>query len=377
MGRELIRAYRRIVVKVGTHSLTDERGELRYEKFEQVVADVADAVRTGHEVILVSSGAIALGAFLLGWRRDLLTLPEKQAAAAVGQTQLMKAYAECFAERGLAVGQILLTRDDLDDRRRYVHLSNTLETLLRHRILPIVNENDSVAVEEIRVGDNDTLAAALAGAITADLVALLTDVEGLYDQNPRLHPDARLISEVHELTPEIWALAEGAGTSVGTGGMRTKLEAAHIATSMGVDLVVLRAGEGRLGRFLAGEPVGTLFHRRPAPRGKKRWLQAVARPSGTLVVDDGAVDALVRGKKSLLVPGVRRVEGTFEEGDVVLVVSEDGLPVAKGLVRYASEELRLLLQRKATGQSVARLPEVVHRDELVLVERVANAPSDA
>ncbi|KEO84454.1 glutamate 5-kinase, partial [Tumebacillus flagellatus] len=261
--------HRRIVVKAGSSSLTDETGRLDEARISRLVDMLAELREEGHEVLLVSSGAIAAGLGKLGWQRESISMPEKQAAAAVGQGLLINTYEQMFAERGIVIGQLLLTRSDVEVRNRFLNIRNTTETLLAHRIIPIVNENDTVAVEEIRFGDNDTLGSLVAVVAEADLVVLLTDIDGMYTSDPRLDESAERLLDVWEITEELEQMAGGTGTVVGTGGMRSKLAAARIAMDAGIDLVVAASTEPDvLARIVRGEDIGTQFHARKAVRGR-------------------------------------------------------------------------------------------------------------
>ncbi|MGB9885980.1 MAG: glutamate 5-kinase [Moorellales bacterium] len=364
---------KRLVVKVGTSILAYPDGRLNLFRLERLVRELAAVANSGREVVLVTSGAVGTGMGRLGWTKKPRTLPEKQAAAAVGQGILMHIYEKLFAEYGQVVAQVLLTRQDLADRGRYLNARHTLLTLLRYRAIPIVNENDTVAVEEIRVGDNDTLSALVAGLVDADLLLLLTDTDGLYTANPRTCADARRLDLVTEITPEIEQLA-GTGTSpLGTGGVGTKLAAAHMAMNSGIPMVIAHGGEERvIERTLAGEQVGTLFLPHQARlAGRKRWIAYGPPVQGRLWVDAGAVEALVRSGKSLLPAGLTRVEGEFEAGAVVSVCDPQGREIARGIVNYGAQELE-----RIKGCRSADIPrvlghkdydEVIHRDNLCLL----------
>lgn len=359
---------RRVVVKIGSSSLTAENGTLSSEKMKSLVNQLVYLCNVRHsDVILVSSGAVAAGLSRLGWNRASITIPEKQAAAAVGQSYLIEMYRDLFAGSGLEIAQLLLTRADIEDRKRFIHIRNTLETLLRHHIVPVVNENDTVAVEEIRFGDNDTLASLVALVAQADLVVLLTDIDGLYDKNPRVSPEAKRISDVWEITEQIEHMAGGEGSLAGTGGMRTKLTAAKIATNSGIDVVIANSNEPQvLEQVLLGNGIGTVFHaRQNALHGKKSWLAHGTRTEGRLTLDSGAVQAVINHSASLLVPGIRRVEGEFHEGAVVDLCAEGGQTIARGIVTFSAGDLRTLLERKQHGEKMNHVQEVVHRDYLV------------
>jgi glutamate 5-kinase len=366
--RAEIGAASRVVVKVGSSSLTTLPGGLDVDRLRALV-DVLSALRAaGRQVVLVSSGAIAAGLAplsLTGRPRDLATA---QAAASVGQLRLVQTYADAFAAHGVTVGQVLLTADDLTRRSHYRNAQQTIERLLALGALPIVNENDTVATEEIRFGDNDRLAALVAHVAVADALLLLSDVDGVYDGDPRTGP-AQLVDTVHG--PEDLAavtLGSASRNGVGTGGMATKVEAALIASAAGVPVVVTSTPQAAAA--LAGERVGTLFTptgRRPSAR--QFWLRYASRPRGRLVLDDGAVRALRERHASLLAAGITGVTGDFLADDPVELVSPDGVVIARGLVAYDAREMPDLLGRKTGDLDPEHRREVVHRDEMVLVGR--------
>src|SRR5690606_11513229 len=315
---------------------------------------------------------IGAGMSRLGMARKPRSIPEKQAVAAVGQGILMQTYESLFADCGYVVGQLLLTRDDLTHRKRHLNCRNTIESLWRMGAIPIVNENDTVAVEEIKFGDNDTLAALVAGLIAADLLIILSDVDGVYDKNPRLHPSATLLQVVEAVTPELMEAAGGPGSLYGSGGMVTKLQAAKMAMAGGTAAVIANgARPGVIRSILEGETAGTLFVPRPEKMaGRMRWIAFYLPAQGQIRVDGGARKALVEGGKSLLAAGIVGVSGQFEEGDVVQVLDEDGRELARGLVNYGAEELARIQGRST--QEIHKIlgykyfDEVIHRDNLVL-----------
>jgi len=363
---------KRVVVKVGTSTITHATGELNLHQLEQLVRDLADLRNRGLEVLLVSSGAVGAGAGKLGRSRPH-TIPEKQAMAAIGQGVLLHMYEKFFAEYGKIVGQVLLTREDLADRRRHHNARNTLFAMLEYGAIPIINENDTVAVDEIRFGDNDTLAALVATLVDADLLVLLSDIDGLYTMNPRTNKEACLIGEITEINEEILGLAGEAGSGFGTGGMQTKLQAARIAMNSGVSMVIANgATKNILGDILAGEICGTFFGACKDPRRRRKcWLAWSTVPKGKLQVDEGAARALVGQGKSLLPIGITQVSGNFDVGAVVSVTGQDGVELARGIVNYPSKELRKITGKK-TGEIAAILgykdyDEVIHRDNLSLV----------
>ena len=365
---------RRLVVKVGSSTVVDGRGQVRADLLDPLCSSLLDwvegAPRRG--AVLVSSGAIALGWPRLGLKRRPSTLPEKQAAAAVGQGLLMAYYEQVMARRGRPAAQVLLTADDLRDRARFNHAHRTMEALLARGAVPVVNENDTVAVDEIKVGDNDRLAAMVAVLIQADLLILLSDVDGLFTADPRRDPSARLIPVVaHPGDPSL-AVSVGEPGPMGTGGMRSKVEAARMAAVNGIPTLIARAAPDVLQRVAAGEPCGTLFL--PSPqglRGKKRWLAFYPAEAGTVVIDAGAAQAIAQRGRSLLASGVVDVVGEFRAGSVVRLVTQGGQEVGRGIVGFGAEELR-----RIKGRRSHELPgllghartswEVVHRDNLVL-----------
>ncbi len=360
-----------VVVKVGTSTLTGAAGGLDRGFITALTAQIGAAWTEGHRVVLVTSGAIGIGAERLGLKQRPRILAMKQAAAAVGQGLLMEVYSAAFAAVDRAVAQVLLTREDTAERSRYVNARHTLSALLRLGVVPIVNENDTVAVDEIldRFGDNDTLAALVASLVEAELLLLLTDVDGFRGA------DGAVVSMVSEITPDLFDLAGGAVTASGTGGMVTKLRAAAIAGEAGIPTVIARGREpGILTSVLRGEPVGTRFV--PSARrlsGRKQWIAFGAPPRGALAVNAPAKRALTEGHRSLLPVGVIRVDGTFHAGDIVSIVDETGREFARGVISCDSREAALVLGHRTDELHglVGRedLQELVHRDNLVLVER--------
>ena len=371
--RRALTKARRIVVKVGSQLVTAPGIGPDPDRIERLAADVA-AIRRDREVALVSSGAIATGMARLALPERPRSIPEKQAAAAVGQSALMWQYEVAFKRHGLLVGQVLLTAHDIGDRARYLNARNTLLALLGFGVVPIVNENDTVAVEEIKVGDNDNLSALVASLVEADLLVLLTDVDGLYTADPVRHPDATMLDTVDGVTEEILAMAGVHEDGMSVGGMMTKLQAAQKAAASGVPMVIASGREdGVLTRILAGEVIGTCFLPKADRLGaRKRWIAFAAPPQGRLRVDTGAVRALTRQGRSLLPSGVAAVDGDFSTGDVVAVVDGADHEFARGLVNFDAGELRRILGAK-TQEIEGRLgyksvDEVIHRDNLVILE---------
>jgi glutamate 5-kinase len=362
---------RRVVVKVGTRLLTDATGNLKLEYIEKLVHELAQLKNEGHELILVSSGAIGAGVGKLGMTRRPTAIPEKQAAAAVGQGLLIQIYEKYFADYGLVVAQILLTRSDLISRRRCINASNTVLTLLRWGVIPIINENDTVSVEEIKFGDNDRLSALVAALIDANLLIILTTVDGLYDGNPQ-QEGARLIPVVKKITRDIKAIAGPSGDDLATGGMITKLKAAEIVTKSGIGMYIANGTDPTiLGRILKGEQLGTYFQpEKNVLNRRKRWIAYGRVVRGSIVIDDGAKIALCQGGKSLLPVGVIQVKGEFKRGDLISVYDRSDNEVGRGLSNFSSEEL-LLIMRHSSSQIPALLgrpaeEEVIHRDNLVV-----------
>ncbi|SFJ93452.1 glutamate 5-kinase [Thermoflavimicrobium dichotomicum] len=366
---------KRIVVKIGSSSLIAADGSLCQKKIDSFVEQISSLQSSGkYQIALVSSGAIAAGLGILGWSRHHITMPEKQAAAAVGQGLLTDMYQKLFARQNILTAQILLNRSDIEDRRRFIHIRNTMETLLRNGILPIVNENDSVTVEEIRFGDNDTLSSLVALIIEADLLILLTDIDGLYTGHPHKDPTAKRIPEVWKITPEIEKLAGNPGSPVGTGGMRTKLIAARMATHSGIDVVIASSSEKDvLKRIMNGEKIGTRFYAQQRMPSKKSWIAYGSKAEGRLYIDSGAINALTHQRRSLLIAGIIEVEGDFDEGAIVEIRSPSNQMVGKGVVSFSAQDLRLLLKRKQQGEKLHNYHEVIHRDSLVILVLDENA----
>ena len=364
---------RRIVVKVGSALLIDPRtADADRAWLASLAADIARLKARGQQLLIVSSGAVALGRKRLGLMAKKLDLPQKQAAAAAGQSLLMHAWEEAFAPHAMTAAQVLLTRDDTETRRRWLNARATVETLLALGVVPIVNENDTVVTEEIRYGDNDRLAARVAQMIGADLLVLLSDVDGLYTGDPRHDPAAEHIPVVRELTPEIDAMAGGANAAagVGTGGMATKLMAARIAAAAGcATLITIGGRPAPLGAVEAGAKA-TLFEPHVSPAAAyKAWIAGSLAPQGSVTVDAGAAAALRLGK-SLLPAGVRHVEGRFEKGDAILIQTEDGREIARGLSRYdAADADRIKGLKSAAIEAVLGYtegPTLIHADDLAL-----------
>ncbi len=363
----------RIVVKVGSSLVTNDGRGLDHAAVACWAAQIAALQRRGKHTALVSSGAIAEGISRLGWSARPRAMHELQAAAAVGQMGLVQAYESAFAKFGLHTAQILLTHDDLADRRRYLNARSTLLTLLGLDVIPIINENDTVTTDEIRFGDNDTLGALVANLIEADVLVLLTDQDGLHTADPRRDPSAALVRHARAGDPQLEAMAGGAGSALGRGGMLTKVLAAKRAARSGAATIIASGREADvLVRLAAGEEIGTALAAEPVSLGaRKQWLADHVQLAGRLALDAGAVRALQREGKSLLPIGVVSVSGEFERGEVVGCVDADGREIARGLVNYSAQETARIL-RKPSAEIEAILgyvdePELIHRDNLVLL----------
>jgi glutamate 5-kinase len=371
-GQSRLAAARRVVVKIGSALLVEQStGHVNRGWLETLAEDVASLRGRGQEVVLVSSGAIALGRRQLGLPVGKLELEQSQAAAAVGQIRLAHAWKEALEPHGCAVAQVLLTFGDTEQRRRYLNARNTLTTLLKLGAVPVINENDTVATAEIRYGDNDRLAARVAQMASADCLVLLSDVDGLYSADPTRSPDARFIAEVTRITPEIEAMAGGSASDVGSGGMITKVQAAKIAVAAGCHMCVAAGREPHpLRRIESGERCTWFLAAGSPVAARKQWIAGTLKPAGELVVDAGAAQALRQGR-SLLPAGLVRVSGRFDRGDPVVVRDPDGHEVARGLSAYASADAELLCGRRS-GELEGLLgyrgrDEIIHRDDLVLV----------
>jgi glutamate 5-kinase len=360
----------RLVVKVGSSSLIYKNGKPNISRLEYLVREISDLHNRGMEVILVTSGAQGVGLNRLGFSVRPKNMPEKQAVAAVGQGMLMHMYEKLFAEYGVIAGQVLLTKEDFSDRGRFLNARNTLYAMLGLGVVPVINENDTVAVDEIRLGDNDNLAALVGGLVDADVLILLSDVDGLFSGDPRLVKDARLIGDVKEITEEMERVAGGSGSSVGTGGMITKLQAARIAMHSGVVTVLANASEKDVvRRIMGGEEIGTVFWPQVKLVNKKRWIAYGSCVQGKIMVDGGAARALLSSGKSLLPSGVTGVEGDFEMGNTVSVIDPQGREIARGIVNYAARDVERIKGihsrdiKKVLGHQ--DFEEIIHRNNLV------------
>ena len=358
MRRELLKDITRIVVKLGTGVLTDSRKQIDPAQMEQLVAQVAEQRKSGREIVLVSSGAVGAGMGALGYAKRPGQLAELQACAAVGQSRLMATYGQLFAKYDLHVAQVLLTHDDLQHHERHLNARNTLVTLLQHGVVPIINENDVVSFTELKFGDNDKLSALVATLLPADLLVILTTVDGVIENFGKANP--RTIPVIEQIDEKIEAMAGGTDSATAVGGMASKIQAARIVIRAGVPLVIAsgKKKEG-LARIVAGDDEGTMFVPQPNKlKGRKRWIAFFHHPRGALYVDEGARKALRESGKSLLPPGIARCEGEFDAGDIVRICDVNGTEFARGIARHPASEIN--------ARQLTRT-EVVHRDDLVLL----------
>ena len=375
--RYRIRDAKRVVVKLGSNLFFNNGGHVALGRIFSFIEDIAVASLAGRQVIVVSSGAVALGANALKMKSATASLPQKQALAAVGQSRLMNLYEQGFAKYGLTAGQILLTEEDFSNRKRYLNLRCTLETLLDMGVIPIINENDTVSTNELEVtdrnpsfGDNDKLSALVMSKLEAHALILLSDVDGLFTEDPRHNPSAERIPEVHEITPEVEALA-GHKSARGRGGMSTKLQAARIAmNSGGIAVVANGLKPSILARVLGGEQEGTLFvGKSESLSGKRRWIAFASSISGRIHINEGALDAITRKNASLLYAGVTRIENEFENGDVVAIVGPNGQEVARGIVNYSSADASKLIGKHS--DDIARLATTKSYDAFITRNNIA------
>lgn len=371
--RETIKRTKRVAIKVGSAVLTQGNGTLNETAFKGLALEVFKLRNRGVEVALVTSGAVAAGMGKLGLTERPKSIPEKQAAAAAGQSSLMGRYERVFASHDLNVAQVLLTHEDLSSRHRYLNARNTLFTLLSYGVVPIINENDTVVVDEIKFGDNDNLSALVAGLIDADLLLILTDTDGLYDKDPRSHADANLIYLVEKIDSHIEHMAGGIGTSIATGGMITKIQAAKKASTVGIATIIASGRDMvNVEKVFASEKVGTLFLPQSEKlTSRKHWIATVLKSKGKIVVDDGAKDALTSKGKSLLPTGIVGVEGDFGIGDAVLLEDKEGKKFAQGLAGYTHAEILLIMGHRSSRieeiLGYKYCDEVIHRDDLVIL----------
>ena len=363
-----------IVVKFGTSMLTSGSKRLDPAHMIEVVRVLSGLKAKGHHIVVVSSGAVAAGREALGYPDLPRTIANKQMLASVGQTHLMNKWQQLFEIYGLHIGQILLTRADLEDRERFLNARDALGALIEQGIIPIINENDAVATAEIKVGDNDNLSARVAILSDADCLILLTDQKGLYTADPRSNPDARLISRGDKITPEIKALAGDSVSGLGTGGMATKLQAAEIATRSGIEVIIASGDDPKIiESIVEGDYIGTSFSPESSPlEARKAWILAGPKPKCSIIIDDGAVKALMKKGSSLLPKGIVDISGEFLRGDVVNIVSLDGKVIARGVSRYTSAEIKAVARHNSEEiESILGYEHgqvAVHRDDLVVLE---------
>lgn len=373
MRHEHICHARRIVLKIGSHVLTGDSSSLDQERIQSIAAQIAKLKAEGREVVVVSSGAMAAGRPALGLTERPKAIPQKQAVAAVGQTRLMRAYEEAFESLGQTVAQILVTGDDLGVRQRFQNARAAIDALLDYGVVPIINENDTVAVDEIKFGDNDNLSALITNLVEAHLLIILTDIDGYYDADPRTTPSARLIPLVKSISREVERAAGGSGSTVGTGGMATKIAAAKKAGQFGVPTVMINGSvPENIGTLFRGDEVGTLFlPARQILNRRKHWIAHTLRPHGRLHVDEGASRVLMGEGRSLLPSGIVGVEGDFERGACVRVIAPDGKEIARGITDYGGNEITRILGHHS--KDIEDLlgyrygDEIIHRDNLVVL----------
>jgi glutamate 5-kinase len=370
--KDVFQSLHKLVVKVGSRILCNEDNTPSWEQLDHLAGQLSLLHDRGYAVVLVTSGAVGVGMGTLGYATRPKELAEKQACAAVGQIRLMHMYSESFAKRGKTVAQILLSGDDFRDRSRFINIRKTVGTLLEKKVIPIINENDTITTEEIKVGDNDKLSADVAHFLEADLLIILSDEDGLYTKNPKAHPDAQPISVVPRVTDGVMALADAkSGSKVSVGGMRAKLLAIRQATEAGTPAVLTRGHHAKLLELAQGNPQGTLFLPNPEKiRGGKRWLAFVSKARGQIVLDEGGARALRSRKSSLLPVGVREIKGKFKSGDFVEICTPQGEVIGRGRTAYSAAEVQLILGQKShriTEILNRKGPdEVIHRDQLVI-----------
>ena len=372
MKKNSDRNIKRIVIKIGSNILASPEQGLNTRRLRALAKDISEVIDAGHEVVIVSSGAVAAGLKKLNLKKKPEDIQLKQAAAAIGQSSLMWAYEENFAQYGSKVAQLLLTRNDIANRLRYINAKNTLATLMSYGVIPLINENDPVAVDEIKFGDNDMRAALTAGRVEANILIILSDVEGLYSKDPG-KKGSKIIKNVAEITPSIEKMAGGKSSAVGTGGMYSKLLAAKQATDNGIPVVIMSGKKSSLlPRFINGKTVGTYFEpKKERLSSKKGWIAYGVRTKGSILLDNGAVKALTEMGRSLLPSGIAEVEGNFEVGDYIKCLNADEKMIAKGLTNYSSKDLEKIKGKKTSNiektLGYKYSDEVIHRDNLVVV----------
>lgn len=376
MMRDL-RNIKNLIIKIGSSSLCDEKGNINKEKILNLIQQIAYIKRKGINITLVSSGAINAGVHIMNLAERPQTIPQKQALAAIGQASLMQIYEELFSLFNLKCAQILLNHDDFDDRKRLMNFNNAMQALIDYDVVPIINENDTLAVEEIKVGDNDTLASLVVPAVNADMVILVSDINGLYDDNPHTNKNAKLIKDVNEITKEIEGMAKDASSKVGTGGMITKIKAAKVCNDFGCDMAIVNGNQQNiLVDLMEGKDVGTYFSGAAGRtlNSRQHWIMYRSMPKGSIVVDDGARLALINNHTSLLPKGIIDVKGNFLISQIVDIIDRNDILLARGMVNYSSDEIKLI---KGLNTSEIKnvlhykdYDEVVHANNLVLVEGV-------
>ena len=373
--KEYLKDVKKIVVKIGTTSITHSNGLLNLQMIDKIARQLSDLHNKGYEVVLVSSGALGAGMGKLKLKERPRTLPEKQATAAIGQGVLIHMYEKFFSEYGKTIGQMLLTNDDFSDRQRFLNSRNTCFSILNYDVIPILNENDATTVNEIKVGDNDTLSALVVSLIDADLLIILSDIDGLYDSNPSENKDANLISIVPEINSKIKQMSGKSNSKFGTGGMDTKIKCAEIATTTGADMIIAKSDMDHvITRILEGEKIGTLFMKKDKNiTSRKHWIGYSSKISGKLIIDSGAVKAIYN-KKSLLPSGIIKVEGDFSHSDTVSIAGENGEIYANGITYYSSSEIEKILGKPSS--KIEKLlgykdfDEVIHVNNLVIIKEL-------
>lgn len=373
--KNIIKNAKNIILKIGSTALINSDKKLSPERFRKFADDISLLRKEGRVITIVSSGAIAGGVSLLGLSSYPKSIEDKQAVAAIGQSYLMKLYEEAFSRHNIKIAQILLTHDDFSERIRYVNAKRTLKNLFKIGVIPIVNENDTVSTEEIKIGDNDTLSAKLTGIVEADLLVILSDIDGLYDRDPKKFPDAKFIPIVEEITNEWLKYATGSKNIMSVGGMKTKIEAAIIACSYGAGVIIANGNEEDiLKRIFAGEEVGTLFKPKLANiNARKFWIGFALKPKGEIIIDYGAKNAIMESNKSLLPRGIKGVNGIFEKNDTVRIVAEDGREIGRGITNYSSLEIKLIAGLR-TSEIEKKLgfkgpDEAIHRDNMIIFKK--------
>lgn len=372
-----LRNIKNLVIKIGSSSLCDDEGDINKEKILNLIQQIAYIKRKGINITLVSSGAINAGVHIMNLAKRPQTIPQKQALAAIGQASLMQIYEELFSLFNLRCAQILLNHDDFDDRKRLMNFNNAMQALIDYDVVPIINENDTLAVEEIKVGDNDTLASLVVPAVNADMVVLVSDINGLYDDNPHTNENAKLIKNVNGITKEIEDMAKDASSKVGTGGMITKIKAAKVCNDFGCDMAIVNGNQQNvLVDLMDGKDVGTYFSGVAGRtlNSRQHWIMYRSMPKGSIIVDDGAKLALINNHTSLLPKGIVDVRGNFLISQIVDIIDLNNILLARGMVNYSSDEIKLI--KGLNTREIKNVlhykdyDEVVHANNLVLVEGV-------